>query len=207
MNSPRRALIVIDVQNEYISGKFRIAYPPVSDSLAQIERAMDAAKAAGVPVVLVEHVLPPEAPIFARGSEGVKIFATIASRPHDLRVTKTLPSCFAGTGLKDWLDGNDVDTLTIVGYMTHHCDDSTTREAMHRGYQIEVLSDATGSLSYANQAGSASAEQIHKTTLVVMQAGFAAVMTTDDWLAALNQTYTPVRDNIYSSNQRAIGAR
>lgn len=203
--APRRALIVIDVQNEYIDGKFRIEYPPVSESLPRIERAMDAATAAGVPVVVVQHVLPPEAPIFAEGSEGVKVHPRIAARPHQLLLTKTLPSCFTGTELKDWLDARGVDTLSIVGYMTHNCDDSTTREAMHRGYQVELLSDATGSLPYANQAGSASAEQIHKTTLVVMQSTFAAVMCTEEWLAALTQDYQPVRDNIFASNQRAVG--
>lgn len=201
----RRALIVIDVQNEYINGKFRIEYPAVSESLPKIEAAMDAAQAAGIPVVVVEHVLPPEAPIFAEGSVGVKVYESIAARPHDLLVTKTLPSCFTGTGLQDWLERNRVDTLTIVGYMTHNCDDSTTREAMHRGYQVEILSDATGSLPYANQAGSASAEQIHKTTLVVMQSTFAAVMTTEEWFSVVRQEATPVRDNIYASNQRALG--
>lgn len=204
-NSTRRALVVIDVQNEYINGNFRIEYPPVSSSLPKIEKAMDAAKEAGVPIVVVQHVLPPEAPIFAEGSEGVKVYPSISAKPYDLLVTKTLPSCFTGTELKEWLDRNSIDTLTIVGYMTHNCDDSTTREAMHRGYQVEVLSDATGSLPYSNQAGSASAEQIHKTTLVVMQSTFAAVMSTDDWMAALKDEYAPVRDNIFLSNQRAVG--
>lgn len=204
-SAPRRALIVIDVQNEYIDGKFRIEYPPVPSSLPKIEQAMDAAKEAGVPVVVVQHVLPPEAPIFAEGSEGVKVYPSIAARPRDLLVTKRLPSCFTGTELKGWLDQHGIDTLTIVGYMTHNCDDSTTREAMHRCYQVELLSDATGSLPYANQAGSASAEQIHKTTLVVMQSTFAAVMTTDEWLAALKHEHQPVRDNIFLSNQRAVG--
>lgn len=203
--SPRRALVVIDVQNEYIHGKFRIEYPPVADSLRKIAQAMDAATAAGVPIVVVQHVLPPEAPIFAAGSDGVKVHDSIAAKPHDLLLTKTLPSCFAGTAFDDWLRQRGIDTLTIVGYMTHNCDDSTTREAMHRGYQVELLSDATGSLPYSNQAGSASAEQIHKTTLVVMQSTFAAVMTTQNWLAALTNDHAPERDNIFASNQRAVG--
>lgn len=200
----RRALIVIDVQNEYIDGRFRIEYPPVADSLPQIERAMDAARSAGVPVVIVQHVLPKDAPIFAEGSRGVEVHPAIASRPHDLWVTKTLPSCFTHTSLGDWLEARNIDTLTIVGYMTHNCDDSTTREAMHRGYDVEVLGDATGSLPYANQAGRASAEQIHKTTLVVLQSTFAAVMSTEYWTRALSNDHLPERDNIFASNQRAV---
>ena len=56
MSQPQRALIVIDVQNEYFTGKLRIAFPPVAQSLANICRAMDAATAAGIPVAVVQHL-------------------------------------------------------------------------------------------------------------------------------------------------------
>ena len=40
---PKRALIVIDVQNEYFEGALPISDPPPETSLANIGRAMDAA--------------------------------------------------------------------------------------------------------------------------------------------------------------------
>ena len=43
--TPRRALIVIDVQNEYFDGGLPIAHPPVSQSLPNILRAMGATNA------------------------------------------------------------------------------------------------------------------------------------------------------------------
>jgi nicotinamidase-related amidase len=46
---PKRALIVIDVQNEYFDGALPISDPPPAISLANIGRAMDAATGAGVP--------------------------------------------------------------------------------------------------------------------------------------------------------------
>jgi len=202
--SPRRALIVIDVQNEYIDGKFRIEYPSVADSLPKIERAMDFAKERGIPIVVVQHVLSPDAPIFASGSTGVEVYPSIAARHRDHLLTKTLPSCFAGTEFGAWIEDHAVDTLVIVGYMTHNCDDSTTREAAHRGYQVELLHDAAGSLPYANKAGSATAAEIHRATCVVMQSTFAAVMSTEEWMKAVDSGEAPERDNIYASNQRAI---
>ena len=203
----QRALIVIDVQNEYITGNFRIEYPDVRESLPNIERAMDIAQARGIPIVMVQHVLPPSAPIFAEGSEGVAVYPSIASRPYDHLLTKTLPSCFAGTDFAAWLRDHHIDTLTIVGYMTHNCDDSTIRQAMHEGYQVELLADAAGSLPYANRAGSATAEEIHKAVCVVMQSTFAAVMSTAEWIEVLDGQREPERDNIYASNRRALAAR
>ena len=46
----KRALIVIDVQNEYFEhGALPISDPPTSTSLANIGRAMDAARRAACP--------------------------------------------------------------------------------------------------------------------------------------------------------------
>jgi nicotinamidase-related amidase len=201
--NPRRALIVIDVQNEYVTGDLPIEFPPVETSLANIGRAIDAARAAGVPVVVVQNFAPAGAPIFARGSVGAELHEVVASRERDHYVEKALPSAFAGTDLAQWLAARDVDTITVVGYMTHNCDASTVFEATHAGLHVEFLQDATGSLPYANDAGFASAEDIHRVFSVVMQTRFAAVATTDAWLAAV-KAGTPLQgDNIYASNQRA----
>jgi nicotinamidase-related amidase len=201
----KRALIVIDVQNEYITGNFRIEYPPVEHSLANIAKAMDAARTENIPMVGVQHILPSDAPIFAEGSEGAQLHPAVVKGDFDLLVTKTLPSVFSAVEFDPWLKGNNIDTLTIIGYMTHNCNDSTAREAMHRGYKVETLSDAVGSLPYKNNGGSASAEEIYRVTLTVMESAYAAVMTTDEWIARLSDSSDAPRDNIFFSNQRALG--
>lgn len=202
---PRRALIVIDVQNEYVTGNLPIEYPDVNASLAHIGRAMDAAEQHGVPVVVVQNFAPATAPIFARGSALAELHETVASRPRAHYVEKSLPSAFAGTDLADWLTAHDIDTIVIAGYMTHNCDDSTVKHAVHAGLSVEFLIDATGAVPYENRAGKASAEEIHRVFTVVMQSRFAAVLSTDEWIAALESGEPPARDNIYASNQRARG--
>ncbi|MEX6502544.1 cysteine hydrolase family protein [Pseudomonas zhanjiangensis] len=202
-NSPRRALIVIDVQHEYLGGNLPIEYPDVQQSLGNIARAMDAAHAQDMPIVLVQQLAPADSPLFPRGSYNAALHPTVAERPHDLRLEKSLPSALAATELGQWLRARDVDTLTVVGYMTHNCNDSTIRQAVHEGWQVEYLHDASGSVSYRNRAGAASAEDIHRVFCVVLQSRFAAVMSTDEWLQILKSGARPERDNIYQSNQRA----
>jgi hypothetical protein len=87
--------------------------------------------------------------------------------------------------------------------MTHNCVLSTAVHGLHLGFNIEVLSDATGSLSYANHAGSAGAEDIQRVITVVIQSRFAAVMSTAEWEWMLETESTPERDTIYGSNQNA----
>ena len=200
---PRRALIVIDIQNEYVSGNLLIEYPDIRLSLANIARAMDAARAADIPVIVVQNTAPAGAPIFDKGTHGWELHEVVARRAHDHYIEKTLPSAYAGTDLGAWLAKQRIDTLVVTGYMTHNCVDSTIKEALHSGLAVEVLYDATGSLSYANRAGSASAAQIHQTHAVVWQSRFAAVLTTDEWLQALKSGVAPERDSIFKSNQRA----
>ncbi|KQZ60233.1 isochorismatase [Lysobacter sp. Root559] len=200
----KRALIVVDVQNEYFSGGLLIEHPPVSQTLPNIGRAMDAARAAGVPVVVVQNTARPDAPVFVKGTPTWELNEVVASRPRDHYIEKNLPSVFTGTDLKDWIAHNGVDTLTVVGYMTHNCDASTIFEAAHLGLNVEFLSDASGSLSYENSAGRASAEEIHRVFSVVFQSRFAAVLGTDEWIAALANDAAPHLDNPYASNQRAL---
>jgi nicotinamidase-related amidase len=204
--TPRRALVVIDVQNEYFEGGgLPIEYPPVEDTLPNITRAMDAAQAAGVPVVVVRHHAPKGAPLFQADQPNGQLHPEIAKRERAHLVTKSLPSVFTGTDFAEWIARNEVDTLTVVGYMTHNCDASTIFEAMHRGLNVEFLPDASGALPYANAAGSVSAEEIHRVFSVVFHSNFAAVVNTRDWIAAMREGQAIAKDNVLMSNRRGRG--
>jgi nicotinamidase-related amidase len=202
----RRALIVIDVQNEYFTGNMKIEYPPVAVSLPNITRAMDAARAADIPVVVVQHDAPEQSPIFAKGSPSWELHQEVAKRSANLHINKTYASVFTGTDLAQWVADNGINTLTIVGYMTHNCDAATIIEAAHKGLSVEFLSDASGSPSYENAAGKASAEEIHRVFSTVFHTGFAAVASTEAWIGAAREGKALERDNIYLSVQRTLKA-
>ena len=202
-DAPRRALVVIDVQEEYVSGNLPIEYPDVQLSLRNIADAMDAASANGIPVVVVQNTSPPSAPIFSKDTPGWKLHGVVASRPHDHYVEKRLPSAFTGTDLGEWIVKHNIDTLVVVGYMTQNCDDSTIRHAVHAGIAVEFLADAAGAVSLSNRAGTVSAREIHMAYSVVLQSRFAAVMTTAEWIEAIGTAAMPERDNILASSQKA----
>jgi nicotinamidase-related amidase len=176
----KRALLVIDVQNEYFSGLLPITHP--EGHLANVLRVMDCAAANGVPVVVVQHTsLQPEAPFFRRGTPNWELHAEVRRRPHDLLVEKNLPGTFTGTQLEPWLREQGVDRVVIAGYMTHMCCDTTARQAVHRGFAVEFLSDATGTLPLSNAAGEASAEELQRAFLCAQQMLLSEVVSTDEW--------------------------
>lgn len=203
MSQPKRALIVIDVQNDYFGEALPIEFPNPQRSLANIGNMMDAASNAGIPVIAVQNVLPKQSPIMAEGTIGCALHETITSRSHDHCVIKKMPSAFTNTDLDEWLRAHAIDTLTVIGYMTHNCNLSTMLHAFHTGYVVEYINDASGSVPYENRAGRATAEEIHRVMCVVLQSRFAAVMSTAEWIAMLATDTTPERDNIFHSNHRA----
>ena len=88
---PKRALLVIDVQNEYVSGNLRIEFPAIQSSLERIGAAMDAAHAAGIPIVVVQHLAPADSPLFARGSRQAELHEVVARGPTSTRWKSNWP--------------------------------------------------------------------------------------------------------------------
>lgn len=204
--SPRRALVVIDVQNEYFDGGgLPIEHPPIAKTLPNIASAMDAASQAVVPVVVVRHHAPAGLPLFQAGTHAGELHDAVTSRPRDHLVTKAFPSAFTRTGFAGWLEERRIDTLSVAGYMTHNCVAATIFEGMHRGLAMEYLHDASGALPYANAAGRASAEEIHRVFSVVFHSNFAAVTSTADWIQAVKAQQPLRRDNPVLSNRRGRG--
>lgn len=179
-----RALIVIDVQREYFDGAFPIRHP--AGHLESILETMDAADKARIPTVVVRHHQPdPESPIFRKGSDMWQLHDEVGTRPHDILIDKQLPGSFTNTSLDEFLKDAKVDTVCIAGYMTQMCCDTTARQAFHRGYEVEFLKDATGTLDVENEAGSVTAEQLHESILVAQQMFISDVIDKETWLQRL----------------------
>jgi nicotinamidase-related amidase len=198
---PHRALLVIDVQREYVDGALPIAYPPLQQSLPNIVAAVETAHAASIPVVLVRHVDAEDSPVFALGSRGAELHDTVATAEHDLLLVKHEVSCFAGTRLADWLASRGIDTLTIAGFMTQHCDESTARDAADLGLTVELLADATGTLPLTTPRGTIGAQDLHERTLVVLASGFASVAATAEWAAAATEHRALAAPNLWASTE------
>ncbi|MEM6468456.1 MAG: cysteine hydrolase family protein [Planctomycetota bacterium] len=176
----RRALLVIDVQREYFEGALPITHPV--GHLANILDTMDFAQSHSIPTAVVRHhQADPESPIFRKDSEMWQLHEEVESRPRDVLIDKQLPGAFTGTSMDSWLKEHSINTLTIAGYMTHMCCDTTARQAFHRGFKVEFLSDATGTLTVENEAGKATAEQLQESILVAQQMFISEVLGLESW--------------------------
>lgn len=199
--APRRALIVVDIQQEYFSGPLEIAYPPRAESLANVITAIQVADAAGLPVIAVQHSMPEGAPVFVDGTDGFDLHPEVVSAlpSATTRVTKSFGSVFAGTDVAEQLRALEVDTVTIVGFMTNNCDLATAVEAEGLGFAAEILSDASGAINLSNAAGTVSAQTLHTTLMTLLHSNFAAVATTEQWVDAVRSGSALDKNNLVES--------
>lgn len=180
-NTKKRVLLVIDVQNEYFTGLFPVTYPQNSSS--NIVTAIQAASDAHIPIIMIQHTLKAKA--FVKGTYGWELHESVKNAKVAHTIEKTMPSSFVGTDLEEWLRKNEIDTVVISGYMTQNCCDTTARYACHLGFNVEFLSDATGTLAFENKGGKATAEELHRATLVEQAFRFSTVMSTHEWVEAI----------------------
>ncbi len=201
MADNRRAVIVIDVQNEYFEGPLAIQYPPRDETLSTILGAIDTAQAEGMPVAMVQHVMGDDAPVFNPTTERYALHEDIAARQKDdtHHVVKQFGSIYADTDVEQWLRDNDVDTVTLVGFMTNNCVIASAVEGEQRGFTTEVLSDATGAINLSNSAGTADAKTVHTTMMALLNSNLAAVGTSEQWTAAVRDNAAMDRSNLVES--------
>ncbi|HWI71669.1 MAG TPA: cysteine hydrolase family protein [Baekduia sp.] len=137
-----RALLIIDIQNDYFPGG---AYPLVEPeaAAANAARVLGAFRDAGAPVVHLQHVWDaPEATFMRPGTDGVEIHASVAPADGETVIRKAEPNGFVGTALERELRGHGVEELVVAGMMSSMCVDATVRAAVDLGFTATVVHDA-----------------------------------------------------------------
>jgi len=178
----RTALLVIDFQNEYFSG--RLPIPDGRTALRNARTLIAHADAHGWPVFHVQHLAPPQSPVFAENGEGAGFHAELQPAGHHRVVRKTSVSAFATTDLERQLKHAGVDTLLIAGLMTHACVAGAARDAVPLGFEVIVVGDACATRDL--DTGDAEAlphAQLHRAALASIADTFGEILSTEQAVA------------------------
>jgi nicotinamidase-related amidase len=130
---PHTALLVIDVQNDVVSGAHNR-----DGVVANIAVLVGKARAAGTPVVWVQHSSD-EMPQGSDGWQWVPELSRVESEPL---VPKRYADSFEETELEAVLAEHRVGRLLVAGAQTDECIRSTLHGAIVRGYDATLVSDA-----------------------------------------------------------------
>jgi nicotinamidase-related amidase len=184
----KSALLVMDVQ--------RVIVGRINDEagyLRRLRRAIDAAHAAGVPVIYVvvgfrtghpeisarnkAFSAIPGSLGLADGDPNAEIHPDVAAGPGDVVVTKKRVSAFAGSDLDIVLRAGDIDSLVLTGLATSGVVLSTLRQAADLDFGLTVLAD-----------GCLDADpEVHRVLTEKVFPRQADVVTVDEWVTAIGK--------------------
>lgn len=154
---PSAALVLIDMQNEYLSGPLEL--PDAEDAVANAANLLAAARATGARVIHVAHRGRPGGPFDPEATCGMIVDA-LAPVHDEAIVWKPRPNAFSGTNLLDRLGGAD-RPMILAGFMTHMCVSSTARAALDLGVPVTLVPDACATRDLPAEDGT----MIHHRTL------------------------------------------
>ena len=188
----RSALIVIDMQNDFVREGAIMEVPEARRQIPRIKKLIDCCREMKVPVIYTMQVVDPvlcpleviKIPFLKNagmreGTEGVEIINELAPQPGDIIIKKRRFSAFYNTELELVLNNirgqGQVDTLIICGTVTNICCESTVRDAFFRDYKVVFGSDINSALD----------EDAHNATLRNVKQIFGRVMDCESIIEAL----------------------
>lgn len=190
----KTALLVIDMQNDFVLEGAPMEVPAARDAIPHIQRLITQARALNVPVIYSQHTLLEDSQnsileatynpkLFTvgmrKGTPGVQVIDDLKPQAEDTIIEKYRYDAFHNTLLEPTLKNirglNQIDTVIITGTLTEVCCESTARGAYMRDYKVAFISDATGGLS----------DEAQRATEDAMGKFFGRVMNTDQALAEL----------------------
>jgi nicotinamidase-related amidase len=167
---PSPALIIVDLQNDFVRVGAPLEVPDARDTIAPNRALIEAFRARNYPVIYTRFISREEDDFFwlwtpecrpdtkccwpghqrsYEGYEGLhdcaEVISELAPAPDDTIIDKYGYGAFHGTDLNERLQAMGVESVLVTGTVTQICVEETAREAFHFGYRTTIVSDAVSS--------------------------------------------------------------
>ena len=157
MTTPKQALIVVDVQNDFCPGG-TLAVPQGDEVVEPLNHLIDEFLERGDPVYKSRDWHPPTTKHFAvyggvwpvhcvQNTEGAEFHPALRNDPRITVISKGLGdtncySAFDETDLLDQLQQQNVAEVVVGGLATDYCVKSTVLDALKNGFKVKALENA-----------------------------------------------------------------
>ncbi|RXJ91863.1 isochorismatase [Arcobacter sp. CECT 8983] len=183
------ALLLVDLQNDYFS-EFKGAKYPLVGTLEASKNAsilLEEFRKEALNIIHIKHENPNEnAPFFQIGSIGGQIHKSVEPLEEETVISKNFPNSFLKTQLKEVLDEKEIDSLVIIGAMTHMCVDATLRAAKDFGYNCTIINDACATRDLEFNGNTVSSQEVQNSFMAAFEFAYAKVESTNDFLKGFN---------------------
>jgi ureidoacrylate peracid hydrolase len=198
-DGPTTALMVVDMQNYFVTEPYLAACPVAKEIVPSINRLATAMRKAGGKVIWVQNAAPWASeqnwatqkerytPDKAKqrweamqpGAHGFELWPELDVRADDLRVVKRRYSAFTpGSSDMDMvLKDHRIETVIVTGVATNACCESTARDAMMLNYRAVMVSAGCAAVT----------DEEHAASMGNFYLYFGDVQTTDELAARLEE--------------------
>ena len=184
---PGDALVVVDVQNDFLPGG-ALAVPDGDQVSAPLNRVIGLFRQRGLPVFFTRDWHPanhcsfrqqggPWPPHCMAGTDGAGFSAELAVGPDAVVISKaTTPdrdaySGFEGTDLADRLHEKHVNRIVVGGLATDYCVLNTVRDALRLGLAVLLIEDAVRAVNLQPEDGRRALEEMRRLGAVPTDSG------------------------------------
>jgi nicotinamidase-related amidase len=180
-------LILIDIQQAFDDEEYWGGTRNNPEAEENAKRLLYYWREHGLPLFHIQHISKNPDAKHGLNSPGHFFKEIVKPMPGEIIIQKSVNSSFIGTDLKEQLDKKNLNTLVIVGLTTDHCVSTTTRMAGNYGYETYLVSDATATFGKKGIHGEYyDGEMMHRTALAQLNEEFAAILSTQNVIDALD---------------------
>ncbi|MTI33010.1 cysteine hydrolase family protein [Xanthovirga aplysinae] len=193
IKTDRCALIVIDMQDEFVKPEWTSSWiPEATRQVPKIRKLIDYCRSKDVPVIYTAfkdthlfkdrpktgELMPNRYPQLGNDPswfKDVKVWHELAPQKDEIVIYKPSYGAFYDTPLETILKNLEKDTIIICGTLTNYCCGTTARQGYERGFKVIFGSDVTATDNPAMQ----------EPELQVLRKGFAKVMDLEKIIESL----------------------
>ena len=178
-----KALIIIDIQNDYFEGGTMTLVDSDKASL-NARKVLDKFRSDSLPVIHIQHIANrPTATFFLPQSIGAEIHENVKPLDNEKLIIKHFPNSYRETELLEHLQILNVTDLVVCGMMTHMCIDATIRAAKDFGFTCTVIGDACATKDLEINGEIVKASEVQKSFLAALNYFYASIITTSQFLS------------------------
>ncbi len=171
-NTGRRALLVVDMQNDFVREGAPMEVPDARATIGPIRRLLDAFRRQGEAVLFTRFLATPEPsllwnwsptcappinccqkgfmrryPDTTRPLDCTDVIDELAPQAGETIIDKYGYGSFHSTDLHQQLQQRGIERLVIAGTVTQICVEETGRQAFHHGYRTTLVTDGVSSFA------------------------------------------------------------
>ena len=159
-NNIKTALLIVDIQNFYFPGDGPGLVNAEQASL-NAKEILEIFREKNQLVVHVRH----------KSNKGFEIHKNVEPIANEKVITKEAVNSFQGTDLLEYLKGNNISRLVIIGMQTQMCVEAAIRAGHDFGFECIVIHDACATRDVSFMDQTVKAEEVQTSILAMITDG------------------------------------